>query len=237
MYQDKKILAVIPARGGSKRVPKKNIKLLAGKPLIAYTIEAAKNSPIIDKVIVSTDSSEIAEVAKQYGAEVPFMRPEELSGDTVSDHPVILHALDYLKNEGQNFDYVLYLKPTAPFRTTEDIEEAIKTLYDQNVPLVRSVSIARGVHHPYWMYKIKDGIMEPLIEGVRLKDYYRGQMLPKDIVNLNGMVEAYAVDHAYNSDFINDADRIGYIIIPDDRAVDIDEEMDFQICENIINNK
>lgn len=118
------MLAVITARGGSKGVPGKNIKQLAGQPLIAYTIRAAIDSGIFQKVIVSTDSREIADVALNYGAEVPFLRPADISGDMVSSDDVILHALSFYQQQGINFDEVCKLQPTSPFRNSGHLKDA-----------------------------------------------------------------------------------------------------------------
>ena len=124
-----KVLAVIPARGGSKGVPQKNIRLLAGKPLIGYTIDAARDSKELTNWIVSTDDEAIAEVARECGAEVPFIRPELLATDSAKAIPVIQHALKEMEErDGIQYDAVMMLQPTTPFRTAEDIDEAIRIL-------------------------------------------------------------------------------------------------------------
>ena len=137
------MIALIPARGGSKGLPGKNIKNLCGKPLIAHTIGAALNASGIDRVVVTTDSEEIAEIAKQYGAEVPFLRPEELAGDTSSAVDVYLHAVDFLQKEsGQEIQKFMVLLPTAPLRGSENIEQALKEFYEMYIifPMVRYTS-------------------------------------------------------------------------------------------------
>ena len=127
MYKNKKILAVITARGGSKGVPRKNIKLLNGKPLITYVINSALHSKLIDRVIVSTDDPEIAKVAKKYGAEVPFLRPAELSIATIGIEPTLKHAYQWLlDNEGYKADALALLMPTSPLRQTFHIDDSIK---------------------------------------------------------------------------------------------------------------
>lgn len=128
MYKDKKTLAIIPARGGSKGIPYKNIMNINGKPLIAYSIEAAKQSKYIDYILVSTDDDKIKEVSLQYGASVPFLRPEEISNDTAKSIDVVIHGINYLKESGEEFDYVVLLQPTSPLRTSQDIDEAIEIL-------------------------------------------------------------------------------------------------------------
>ncbi|MGB0431812.1 MAG: cytidylyltransferase domain-containing protein, partial [Bacteroidia bacterium] len=142
-----RVLGVIPARGGSKGVPKKNIKILGNKPLIAYTIESANHSNLKD-VIVSTDSEEIAEVSKRFGAQVPFIRPNDLAGDSAKAIPVIQHALNHMLSIGnEDYDAVMMLQPTTPFRTTEDINKAIDELSQKQSESVISVIDVEG-HHP-----------------------------------------------------------------------------------------
>ena len=238
MYKNKKILAIIPARGGSKRIPLKNIKLLGKKPLIYYTIKSALSCPLIDKTIVSTDNQKIATIAKKYRAKVPFLRPKNISKDKTSDHPVVRHCLNFLKEKNENYDYILYLKPTAPFRTTDDIIRAIKTIHNKKLPLVRSVTQMTGIHHPYWMYEAKNGLLSPVLNKVNiLKKYYQSRLLPKNIFALNGVVEIFSKKHALNADFIYDAKKIGYIEIPQERAIDIDEQIDFDFASFLLKNK
>lgn len=138
MINGKKVLAIIPARGGSKGIPKKNIKPLNGKPLIAWTIEEAKKSVYIDKLIVSTDCEEILEVAKEFGAEVPFKRPAELAQDDTPSVELILHAIDYLSG----YDYITLLQPTSPLRVVKDIDQCISKTIKGNVQHVyRSINL------------------------------------------------------------------------------------------------
>ena len=159
-----KILALIPARGGSKGIPKKNIAPLAGKPLIAHTIEVARTCPLIDRVVVSTDDDEIAGVAIAQGAEVPFRRPADASNDTAFAVQVIEHALTLLsKNESYVPDAVLYLQPTSPFRRSEHLRDAIEqyTLDKQSDGLV-SVTPVPHNFHPHKIMTIKDGYAVPV---------------------------------------------------------------------------
>lgn len=131
MYKNRKIIAIIPARGGSKRLPGKNIKDFLGKPLIAWTIEEARNSKYIDRIIVSTDNKNIAKISLRFGADVPFMRPKSLASDTASSERVIMHALDWLKrNEKAEYDYFVLLQPTSPLRTVYHIDKSIEKLVD-----------------------------------------------------------------------------------------------------------
>ncbi len=149
MYKNKKILAVITARGGSKGLPRKNIRELCGKPLIAWTIEQAKRSKYLDRTIVSTDDEEIAEISKKYGAEVPFLRPKELALDTTPSIDVLIHAIDFLKKQGENYDYLALLEPTSPLRKKNDLDNAIATLIE-NEHLADSLVSLGEIHleHP-----------------------------------------------------------------------------------------
>ena len=140
MYRNKKILGLITARGGSKSIPKKNIALVAGKPLISYTVVAANDSTLLTRTIVSTDDAEIASVCREYGADVPFMRPAELAQDKTPHIPVIQHALRWLQdNAGETYDYVMILQPTSPLRSADDIDGAIKKAVDTDADSVMSM--------------------------------------------------------------------------------------------------
>lgn len=163
MNRTNEILAVIPARGGSKSIPGKNIKLLGEHPLIAYSIAAGLQSSTVTRTIVSTDDEAIATVARQYGAEVPFMRPGELAGDEVTDLPVFEHVLRQLFNdEGYQPDIVIQLRPTSPFRPLTAVDDAVEVLLaDPTADCVRAVTPSG--QNPYKMWKIEDGRMKPLV--------------------------------------------------------------------------
>lgn len=165
-----RVLAVIPARGGSKSIPKKNIVPLCGKPLIYYSIREAHAALRIDATLVSTDSEEIAAVAREFGADVPFLRPSELSGDTSRDIEFLAHALTYVRNErGWDPEYVAYLLPTTPTRTAADIDAALNVLLESRADSVRTV-VETGHFNPYKMWVNRDGgnTIEPLFpEGMK----------------------------------------------------------------------
>ena len=168
MSRSREILALIPARGGSKSIPRKNLRLVAGKSLIAHSIEHARGSHVITRVMVSTEDPEIAQVAKQWRAEVPFFRPVELAADETPDLPVFQHALNWLhQHERYVPDVVVHLRPTAPIRRVETIDRAIRTfLAHPDADSLRSVSLAS--QNPYKMWVIaSDGYLEPV---VRLAD-------------------------------------------------------------------
>lgn len=162
---DAKILGVIPARGGSKGIPRKNVYPLLGKPLIAYTIEAALKSRMLTETIVTTDNEEIAEVSKEHGASVPFMRPAELATDLAGAVPTIQHAVREMeKLRGITYDVVLMLQPTTPLRTTEDIDGSLEKLLSTDADSVISV-VDVGGHHPMRMKRIEqDGETDILVD-------------------------------------------------------------------------
>lgn len=178
MYKGKKILAMIPARGGSKGLPRKNVKMLCGKPLVAWTIESALKSKYLDEVMVNTDDREIADISKKYGAGVPFLRPESLSGDAVSIYDVIMHTLDFFAKKGSSFDYFTLLEPTSPLRSDDDIDRSIKLLIDGKDKADSLVSLGEvHLENPVIMKKIVNGYMAPYIKSA--KKVYRRQDMDK----------------------------------------------------------
>lgn len=217
-------LAVIPARGGSKGVPGKNIRLLAGKPLIAWTIEAAKRSKYITTTIVSTDDEEISTVAIEYGAEVPFIRPAHLAEDDTPGVAPILHALE----QCPDYDYVVVLQPTSPLRTAEDIDGTIEKMFKNDGDFC--VSVAEASQSPYWMYTLnKDDVMRPLIDSPLV---VRRQELPKAYI-LNGAVYVAKVEELKKTESFITSETVAYEM-PEERSFDIDVEKDFLVCENIM---
>jgi YrbI family 3-deoxy-D-manno-octulosonate 8-phosphate phosphatase len=182
MMKSNEVLAIIPARGGSKGIPRKNIRLLAGYPLIAYSIEIARQSSSVTRIIVSTDDDEIASVAREYGAEVPFLRPADLAQDDTRDLPVFQHALKWLQEkEGYKPEAVVQLRPTTPIRERDCIDRGVKLLFDN--PLSDSVrSVVVPDKNPFKMWKIKpDGLIEPLISIKEVPEAYNAprQSLPE----------------------------------------------------------
>ena len=219
-----KTLGIIPARGGSKGIPKKNIAPLAGKPLLAYTIEqAADKASGLDKFVISTDDRGIADVAKSLGAEVPFLRPADLAEDDTPDLPVIQHALEFFNWEPE---LIVILRPTCPLRTAEDISQSIGLLKSPETHSVRSVTLAE--HSPYWMYKVEEDRLVKFAEG----DYPRRQDLPQ-IYRLNGVVDATKASIVKKGSLYGD--NIAPLIIEPERAIDIDTPQDLKIAEFLIN--
>lgn len=147
-----RVLGIIPARGGSKGVPRKNIKLLCGEPLLAYTAESALRSKLLSKIVLSTDDSEIAEIGKSFGLEVPFIRPAELAEDTTPTLPVVVHAVSQMEKLGESFDAVCLLQPTNPLRRAEDIDVCIELLETSGADSVISVLPVPHEYNPHWVY-------------------------------------------------------------------------------------
>ena len=228
------ILGIIPARGGSKGIPRKNIIDLGGKPLIYYTIKTAKDSGILDRLILSSEDAEIIEIAKSLGVEVPFVRPSEYAQDHVGDQPVLQHALKALdKMDHYQPDLVLYLKPTIPFRASTDIKNVVEKLKNNNLDSVRTVTKTTGVNHPYWMFTMDDeGISHPLIPGKSIAKFPRRQLLPP-VYRLNGVVEGLKPEFILHHNSIY-GNKMGLVTVPEDRAVDIDTPADLDYARYII---
>ncbi|GAF80481.1 unnamed protein product [marine sediment metagenome] len=233
MINGKSVLAIIPARGGSKELPGKNIKELCGKPLIAWSIEVAEICSAIDRVVVSTDDDKLVDVVKKYGAEAPFERPAELANDTASTINVIFHTIDWLR-EHQDFrpEYILLLQPTSPLRTIEDIECAIQTLKDKEARAV--VSVCETDHHPCWSNILpEDGNMKDFIRPKILNK--RRQGLPK-YYRLNGAIYLAATKYLRERNGFFGPNTFAYEM-PKERSVDIDSDLDFKLVSLLLQEK
>lgn len=162
MINGKRVLAIIPARGGSKGLPGKNVRMMCGKPLIAWTIEKALGSCTLDEVMVTTDSEEIAAIASSFGAAVPFLRPAELASDTASSYDTVIHALDFYKRESsREFDYIVLLEPTSPLREDDDIDRMLTALDGDAENFDSIVSIGEVGEHPSIMKRWSGGQISP----------------------------------------------------------------------------
>ena len=227
----KKILGVITARGGSKGIPGKNIKLLGGKPLIAYTIEAAKKSSLITHLIVSTDDKDIADVCKKYGADVPFTRPEELALDTTPHLPVMRHAVEFMENKlGEKIDYAVILQPTSPFRLPEHIDATIQKLMDTGADSSVSLVEVEGGSHPMKMKKLENDRVLPYCmdepEGARRQD------LP---ICYKRSSAVYAIKRETLMDKNRlYGDYVAGFITPKEFYIDIDNEPDWMKAEYML---
>jgi CMP-N-acetylneuraminic acid synthetase len=173
-----KVLGLIPARGGSKGVPRKNIKLLAGKPLLHYTATPALKASSLTKVILSTDDEEIAEVGRSLGLSVPFLRPAELAQDATPTLPAVQHALRFLEEAGEHYDAVCLLQPTNPLRKPEDIDNAVNMLIEKDLDCVISTLEVPHEHNPYWVFlPNEEGLLHLATGGT--EPIPRRQLLPK----------------------------------------------------------
>lgn len=232
-----KILGIIPARGGSKGIPHKNIAHLNGKPLIYYSIREAKKSKLLDAFIVSTDDPKIADVAKKYGADVPFLRPKKIAGDRSPDIEFLQHAVEWVeKNRDWHPEIVVFLQPTAPSRTANDIDEALKMMLKNKCDSVRTVADP-SPHNPFKMWLFTDkkrGLMKPLL----LNAYYPKlgtdvprQLLPEYFLQV-GLV------YATKTKFIKQGKvwgpKICGLIIPPERLVDIDAPKDLKHAARVL---
>lgn len=164
MIQGKTVLGIIPARGGSKGLPGKNLRLLGGKPLIVWSIEAGTKSRYIDELVISTDSEEIAAVAKRTGATVPFIRPNELATDDASSVDVVLHALDWYAASGRAFDLVALIEPTSPLRTSKDIDDALEVLLQSSGDSIVSICRTENTHPSFMVERDDEGCLRYVVD-------------------------------------------------------------------------
>ena len=231
MINNKTFLAIIPARGGSKRLPKKNIVDLAGQPLIAWSINAAIKSKYIDKTIVTTDSDEILEVARKYGADVPFKRPDYLSSDTAIREDVIRHTIDYYQNEKkEKFDYLIYLQPTSPLRNEKHIDEAIEYMFEKRANAI--VSVCKLEHPVQWSGLLpEDRDMSNFINSLDIKT--RSQDFPT-YYRLNGAIFICDTDKFMKSGSVFLKENIFAYVMPQSVSIDIDTETDFMFAKIIL---
>jgi CMP-N,N'-diacetyllegionaminic acid synthase len=234
MHEGKRILAIIPARGGSKGLPGKNIKKLLGKPLIAWSIGQAIRSKYIDKIIVSTDDVEIAKIAQECGAEVPFLRPTSLARDDSPTSDTIIHVIDRLNELGESYDYIALLEPTSPLRTLNDIDNAISTVI-QNSRAVGLVSVGEvHMEHPLIIKKINDsGFVEPYIPN-KLNIHQRQQAdmayFPYGVIYISRVSDIKISKTFYTKETIPyEIERW--------QNYEIDDELDFEIIEQIMRKK
>ena len=232
MFNDHRIIAIIPARSGSKGLPDKNIRILNGKPLIAYSIVAAQEAGIFDEIFLSTDSQKYANIAKQYGANVPFLRSDKLATDTASTWDCVKEALDQYHAIGKKFDIFVVLQPTSPLRTPQDIVTAVETMMLKNTDSV--VSVSEADHSPLWYNTLPEnkslnGFLRPEIftkTRQELPTYYR----------INGAVYVVKTKYFARSQNIYDCNSFAYIMSREN-SVDIDTLLDFSIAEHLLMQK
>lgn len=223
MYKSKRIVAIIPARGGSKGIPNKNIIEVGGKPLIAYTIETALQSNYVDDVFVTTDSRKIAEISKEWGASVPFMRPSVLATDESKTIDAVIHTLENLSEE---YDYVVILQPTQPLRTAIKLDNAIELLINSLEDSL--VSVSKVKQHPILMRTIDgNGNLQSLLRQnstVRRQDF-------QDVYIVDGSIYINAISTLNNETSLND-NILAFI--SDSEVIDIDEYKDLERLEELI---
>lgn len=225
-----KIMGLIPARGGSKGIPGKNIKNFSGEPLIAHSIKTAQLISRIDRLILSTDDEKIAQVGREYNIEVPFIRPEILATDSADALSVFKHALEFVIGEGYHPDALLVLQPTSPLREAVDIEKAIDLFEGGGFDQVISLTPVR--QHPYWMKRInEDNSIEPYIkeQGKPL----RRQELPSLYIP-NGAIYIYTTEFILNN---LENPKVGSIIMEEWKSLDIDTPLDFYLAEKVMEEK
>ncbi len=222
------VYAMIPARGGSRGIPRKNLAPLASRPLIAHTIEAARASRRVDRVMVSTEDDEIAEVAQQWGAEVPFRRPESLAKDTASGSDVSRHWLEWLDAEGDRPWAVVHLQATSPLRTADDIDAAIELLERSSCDCVASVCPVG--EHPTYMYRLVDDRAEPFLDADALPAH---RQRAEPLYRLNGAVFATRFAAALAAGQFH-LTPFAVQIMPAERSIDIDTPLDLALAETIL---
>lgn len=223
-----KNIAIITARSGSKGLPHKNIKLLNGKPLLAYSIIAAKESGMYDKIVVSTDSEEYAKIAKEWGAEVPFLRSSENSSDKASSWDTCREVLNDYKKLGEEFDTFTLLQPTSPLRTADDIKNAFNIMNEKNADFVVTVC---KLDHPIGLCNNlpEDNSLDGFLEK---KNNTRRQVLG-DHYRLNGAFYLVRINAFPDDNFIYIKNSYAYIM-PTERSLDIDTELDFVLAESVM---
>lgn len=227
MISNKSLLAIILARGGSKRLPNKNILPLAGKPLIAWTIEAAKQSKYIDRVIVSTDSKSIAAIAKNHGAEIPFMRPKALASDKATSADAMLHTLRWIReNECELYDYFVLLQPTSPLRTSKHIDEACRFI--TKYPSAYSViSVGKFEKDLRYMYKKTDDVLRP---------YSKNKKLTSSLYYPNGAIYITKTKQFLQRKSVFEGKIISYLM-NEQSSIDIDYELDLKLAEILLKQR
>lgn len=221
----KDILVVIPARGGSKGLPGKNIKMLCGKPLIAYSIDVARAITTDENICVSTDDLHIIEVVEDYGLKVPFIRPSEYATDTATTNDVLLHAVDFYEKQGKHFEKLLLLQPTSPLRKVEEVKEAIE-LYREHIDMVVSVTKS---HAPAVLCNDNN---DGYVELVYNKKAQGRQSLPT-LYEFNGAIYVINIEALKEKGLAGFDKRLKFVM-PKESSIDIDDIYDFMLIENIM---
>jgi len=228
------VLGLIPARGGSKRIPRKNIAPLAGRPLLAYTCEAALGSRLLTRVVLSTDDDEIAEIGRKCGVEVPFIRPKQLGRADTPSLPVVQHAVRWLMmHEDWRADVLVLLQPTSPLRRSHQIDEALECLQETGADTVVSVTELPHRFSPYTIMQLQDGCLQDFWKEALPCDRFRRQNLPTFYARNGPAILASRVPVLLNSDSLYGKKIVPYIMSEED-SVDIDTPFDLQLAEWLI---
>jgi len=224
------VLGLVTARGGSKGIPRKNLRPVAGRPLIAWTLDAAKAARSLSRVVVSTDDPEIALVARSLGVDAPFLRPAELSGDASAHLDVVCHALDWLaSHQGQQFEYVCLLQPTSPLRSAGDIDGAVELAVSRRAEAV--VGVTPSPVHPNLIYRMDlNDTLTPLLSPIA--GYARRQDLPPVYV-LNGAIYVNRIEALRRERTFTPAGALGFLM-PTERSLDVDSEEDLRSAETAL---
>ena len=226
-----KNIAIIPARSGSKGLKDKNTKELSGKPLLAYSIDAAKKSNLFDEIMVSTDSEKYAEIARQFGANAPFLRSEELSSDKACSWDVVIEVLNKYKEIGKTFDTVCLLQPTSPLRTAEDIVNAYRLLDSKHADAITSV--CEVDHSPLWTMTLDES---QSLANFRKNASDRPRQQLATYYRLNCAIYIRRIAYSNEQPTIL-TDKEFASIMPREHSVDIDTQLDFTIADSIMSNK
>ena len=226
-----RVLGLIPARGGSKGVPGKNIKQMGGNPLIAYTIESAQKSNLLTDIVLSTDDEGIAQVGKEYGVQVPYIRPESLASDTAKSIDVVQHALQFYKDLGQSYDAVCLLQPTTPFRESGSIDSAINTYIEQTLDSLISVLPVPHEYNPHWVFVDKEGTLS--ISTGDEEIISRRQDLPT-AYHRDGSIYLTSTEVILQGSFYGK--KMGYVVSNGSTHINIDTQEDWQKAEEFLKN-
>jgi CMP-N,N'-diacetyllegionaminic acid synthase len=227
MIGNERVLAIVPARSGSKGLPRKNLRLVGGRPLISWTIAAAKAAKTVDRVILSSDDPEVITIAREAGCEVPFVRPAPLATDTASMLDVVHHAIAEC---GNGFAWIALLQPTSPLRSADDIDATIRACHDSRAPAC--VTVAAACKSPFWMFfREADGRMRPVIAESASPPYRRQEL--RTAYALNGAVYVARREWlAGRTSFLSD-ETISHVM-PRERSIDVDTEMDLKILNALV---
>ena len=228
-----KVIGIIPARGGSKGIPRKNIVPLYGKPLISWTIESAIKAENLDHVVVSTEDEEIRDISLACGAEAPFLRPKELARDNIPNIDVLIHAVEWMKkNENVHPEYIVLLQPTSPLRSHHDIDEAIRIALDKKANSV--VSVCKVEHHPYKLRCVdENGALKNMY--IKPEGYLPRQVYP-DVYSVNGAIYVVQYETLINRRILFAECTYPYVM-PPERSLDIDDDWDLYLTSLILKDR